>query len=124
MRNDPRLQPWLDLADELDDLARFMHATGLTPRRVTKQGTVEFLDVGEAAAGRMRAVAAKRWTWFSCQRDRMQGEVRAELQTFYRWMSEGCFYNSEDTETGREMMTRLANIERKFKQLDTLSKRR
>ncbi|GAB2617437.1 hypothetical protein [Novilysobacter erysipheiresistens] len=118
MKNNPRLQPWLELADELDEFASFMHAADLAPRRATRDGPGEFLDVGAETANRMRAIAKKRWTWFSCQRDRMQGEVRAKLHTFHRWVSEGFFYGSEGTEAWREMMDRIDRIERR---LDALS---
>lgn len=123
MKHDPRLLPWLELAGELEAFASFMHRTGLAPKRMTKQGTIEYIDVGEAAVARIHAIASNRWTWFSCQRDTIQGEVRLKLHTFHRLIAEGCFYNSENTDAGREMMERIKNIERKFMQLDTLSGR-
>ncbi|MBK4738030.1 hypothetical protein [Noviherbaspirillum pedocola] len=118
MTYDARLIPWLELADELEEFDRFMHTTGerYFPGGRSSRG-VEF-DAGTTAAKRMRKVAASRWMWSGCKRDQFEGIVEMELRTFRRWISESggeSWY--EETEAGREMLARIANIERKFKQL-------
>jgi hypothetical protein len=117
MKNDPRLQPWLELADELERLDRFMLEHDLVPTRAGPGGETEYLDAGASVAKRMYAIAANQWTWFGWKRDGIQGEVRARLHTFHRWIGEGFFFGCEDTEAGREMLARIEYIERKFKQL-------
>lgn len=118
MTYDARLIPWLKLADELEKFDCFMHTTGESyfPGGRSSRG-VEF-DAGTTAAKRMRASAANRWTWFGWKRDQLEGIVEIELRTFRRWISEsGGDGWYQETEAGREMLARIASIERKFKHL-------
>ncbi len=117
MRQNAELQPWVDLADDLVSFEQFMHEYNLVPMRIGEHRKAKFLDVGMATAIRMRTIAANRWTWYSWKKDGMQGEVRAKLHTYHRWLAEGFFYGCEDTEAGQEMLRRIESIERKFKQL-------
>jgi hypothetical protein len=48
--SDLRLQPWLELATELEALDHFMRQNNLAPTRGELHGEVEFLDVGAAVA--------------------------------------------------------------------------
>ena len=119
MTNDERLIPWLELAEKLEEFDRFMHTAGIDhlPRRI-EQGQIKFLDAGAIGARRMHAIAANRWTWFGWKRDQCEGIVEMELRTFHRWISEsGGDSLYQETEAGREMLARIASIERKFKQL-------
>lgn len=120
MTYDARLMPWLELADELKEFDDFMHTTGIDylPRRTSDQGHVTFLDAGTVAAQRMRAIAANRWTWFGWKRDQFECIVEMRLRTFRRWISEcGGDNLYQETDVGREMLARIASIERKFKHL-------
>lgn len=117
VKSDPRLQPWLDLAAELDALDGFMRQHNLAPTRVGPNGEIAFLDAGAAVAKRMHAIAMNQWTWYGWKRDGMMGEVRTKLLTFHRWIAEGFFFSVDETEAGREMLTRIESVERKFKQL-------
>lgn len=119
MTNNARLESWLELADELVSFDHFMHEYNLVPTRTVEHRKIE-LDVGAATAERMRAIADNRWTWYGWKRDVMQGEVRAKLHTFHRWLAEGFFYGCENTETGQEMLRRIERIEHRFKQLATI----
>ena len=119
MTSQARLIPWLEIADELEEFDRFMHAAGIDhlPRRI-EQGQIKFLDAGAIGARRMRAIAANRWTWFGWKRDQFEGIVEMELRTFHRWISEsGGESLYQETEAGREMLARIASIERKFKHM-------
>jgi hypothetical protein len=107
MSADNRLQPWLALADELEALDRFVHDARLT----------ESYDYGANVAQRMRAIGANRWTWYGWKRDQMQYAVEMEMRTFNRRKVEGFFYGFEETDAGREVLARMADIERKFEQL-------
>ncbi len=118
MTYDARLVPWLEMADELEEFDRFMHTTGerYFPGGRSSRG-VEF-DAGTTAAKRMRAITANRWTWFGWKRDQLENIVDMRLHTFRRWISESggdSWY--QETEAGREMLARIASIDRKFKQL-------
>lgn len=107
MKLDHRLQPWLEIANELESLNRFAHEAGL----------LKSYDFGAEAAQRMRTISANRWTWYGWKRDGMQSEVRMELRTFHRWNAEGFFYGFENIEAGREVLERIARIEHYFKHL-------
>lgn len=115
---DTRLIPWLELADELDEFDCFMQTTGerYFPGGSSSRGVA--FDAGTTAAKRMRGIAANRWTWFGWKREQLEGIVEIELRTFHRWISESggdSWY--QETDTGWEMLARIASIEHKFKRL-------
>lgn len=116
-KTDPRLQPWLDLGIELEELDRFMRMHNLAPTITSPNGKVSFLDSGGAVAQRIREIKMNQWTWFGWKRDRIEGEISGKLHTFQRWIAEGFFFGCDETEVGREMLERIEKIEHKFKQL-------
>jgi len=111
------LDPWLELADELEQFVQFMHAALLVPRRTKASGEIEFVDVGESAVARMRTSAARRWTFSAWKRWQMEDAIRMTIYTLYRKMADGAFYSSEGTPEHDEMMRRIGSMEGKMKEL-------
>lgn len=114
---DVRLEPWLELADELERFVTFMHAAGMVPQQMTSSGERELVDVGESAVKRMRDAAAARWRFFFWKRWGMEGAFSPTLHTLYRHMAEGAFYPFDPSPQHDEMMRRLSSMSTKLRAL-------
>lgn len=115
---DPRLEPWLRLAGELQAFDEFMYQTSPAFFEGRTMGRGKPLDAGATAANEMRSVIANRWTWYGWKQDRLAGIVRMELRTFFRWIAEeGGEGAYQATASGREMLQRIAHIDDQFKRL-------
>lgn len=114
---DARLKPWMDLADELESFAEFMHAARMVPEVSTPAGGLKFMDVGEATVARMRAAAMEPWRFTLWKKWGMEGAFTSFYYTFHRLIAEGAFYGIDNARGDEEMMRRLSHMGAKLKKL-------
>lgn len=114
---DAHLNPWLEIADELERFVEFMHASSYVPRVSAPPGEVKYLDVGESAVAKMRAAAVRPWRFSICRRWDMEAAFAAFFYPFHRRISEGAFFHVEDSAWLDEMMRRLDRMYAMLKKL-------